>query len=111
MSGLLPISNRRTDERDHTMAMESIKYSPRADVIDTILNEKEASLMHIGTQSSFALNQTGLKIWNLLKEGVGLDEIAEELAETFDVGLERATQDTMDLIENLLAFDLITPVE
>jgi len=93
------------------MTTESLKYRPNPDVIDTVLNEKEASLMHLGTQSSFALNQTGLKIWTLLKEGCDINKIAEKVHETFDVGLEQARQDTISLVENLLAFELIAPAE
>ncbi|WP_456419049.1 HPr-rel-A system PqqD family peptide chaperone [Thermovibrio sp.] len=53
------------------------------------------------TGSSFTVNQTGLFILKLLKEGKSQEEIVEALTEEFDVSREEASRDLIDFLEQL----------
>ena len=53
------------------------------------------------TGSSFTVNQTGLFILKLLKEGKSQEEIVEALTEEFDVSREEAARDLIDFLEQL----------
>ena len=53
------------------------------------------------TGSSFTVNQTGLFILKLLKEGKSQEEIVEALTQEFDVSREEAARDLIDFLEQL----------
>ncbi|RKQ63855.1 PqqD family protein of HPr-rel-A system [Thermovibrio guaymasensis] len=53
------------------------------------------------TGSSFTVNQTGLFILKLLKEGKSQEEIVEALTEEFDVSRGEAARDLIDFLEQL----------
>ncbi len=53
------------------------------------------------TGSSFTVNQTGLFILKLLKEGKSQEEIVEALTENFEVTKEEAARDLIDFLEQL----------
>ncbi|ADU96902.1 HPr-rel-A system PqqD family peptide chaperone [Thermovibrio ammonificans] len=53
------------------------------------------------TGNSFTVNQTGLFIIKLLKEGKSEEEIVQALTEEFDVSPEEARRDLVDFIEQL----------
>ena len=53
------------------------------------------------TGSSFTVNQTGLFILKLLKEGKSQEEIVEVLTQEFDVSREEAARDLIDFLEQL----------
>ncbi|WP_456341501.1 HPr-rel-A system PqqD family peptide chaperone [Thermovibrio sp.] len=53
------------------------------------------------TGSSFTVNQTGLFILKLLKEGKSQEEVVEALTEEFDVSREEAARDLIDFLEQL----------
>lgn len=89
------------------MNIAECKFQASREVIDTILDKDEAALMHLGTKLSYALNQTGLRIWCLLKEGRTIDEIVERLHEEFDVEREQARTGVVNFIKELLSFKLI----
>ncbi len=93
------------------MIVEHLRFQSNPEVIDTVLDENEATLMHLETKLSYALNGTALRIWSLLKQGRTIDEIAEKIHEEFDVNRERVRKDAKKLIEDLLAFKLIVPIE
>jgi hypothetical protein len=64
-------------------------------------------LIHPETKLSYALNRTGLKIWHLLKEGRSIEEMVEKLQEEFEVNLDQAKRDVVNLIQELLSLKLI----
>lgn len=93
------------------MNIEKRRFQQNPEVIDTVLDKDEATLMHLGTKLSYALNQTGLRIWCLLKEGCTTHEIVERLYEEFDVEREQARKGVINFIEELLSFKLILEKE
>lgn len=67
----------------------------------------EAVLLHLDTEQYYSLNETGVRIWQLLDEGRSVDETCARMAEEFDVEDALVRADVLALIEELKAADLI----
>jgi hypothetical protein len=83
------------------------KAIPDPDVVITELENKEAVLLHLGTKHYFTLNETGLRIWQMLGEGLTFGEISGRLIEEFDVSPAKAQESVLKLIGELNAEKLI----
>ncbi len=59
------------------------------------------------TGNSFNANETGLYILDRLKAGAAIPAIAGELGEQYDIDIETAEQDILQLIETLRSNYLI----
>ena len=86
-----------------------IKTDP--DVVITELEDKEAVLLHLGTKMYFTLNETGLRIWQLMSSGLTPGEISTRLPEEFDVTPEKARESVLNLISELIAAKLVRVVD
>ena len=87
------------------------KVKPDPDVVCTELGNKEAVLLHLKTKMYYSLNETGLRIWQLLNDGLTLNEISERLQQEFDVTPEKARESVMNLINELIAEKLVEVVD
>lgn len=56
------------------------------------------------------LNGTGAIVWEVLAGGGSLDAAIDGIARHFDIPRETAASDVSNLIKELLALNLITPV-
>jgi hypothetical protein len=83
------------------------KATPDPDVVITELENQEAVLLHLRTKHYFTLNATGLRIWQLLVEGLSFNAISERLSEEFDVTPAKAQESVLKLISELDAEKLI----
>ena len=61
------------------------KATADPDTLYSELQEGEAVLLHLGTHSYYGLNQTGVRIWQLMSQGLTLAEICQALEDQFDV--------------------------
>lgn len=59
----------------------------------------------------YILNETGLRIWQLLNDALTLNEISEKLQEEFDVAPEKAKESVVNLIEELITEKLVEVVD
>jgi hypothetical protein len=66
------------------------RMKPAPDVVVTGLENKEAVLLHLGTKMYYSLNETGLRIWQILGSNLTIEEISERLQGEFDVTPEKA---------------------
>jgi hypothetical protein len=69
----------------------------------------EALVLHLAHNTCFALNPTGLLIWQRLAAGDTLTQIATCVADTFDTDIQSARRDLDAFIDALLSSGLITP--
>ena len=60
-----------------------------------------AVLLNLDTKYYFNLNETGLRIWQILEESQNPLEIAERLANEYEVEVERARASVIKLMEDL----------
>lgn len=67
----------------------------------------ETVILHLKSGTYFGLDPVGARIWQLMGEGKALDAICEAMLNEYDVSREELERDTMNLVEDLLARDLI----
>ena len=87
------------------------KVEPDTDVVITELEGNEAVLLHLGTKMYFTLNETGLRIWQMLSGGLANGEISEKIQEEFDVTPEQAKESVINLIDELITEKLVKVVD
>ena len=73
---------------------------PSADVVFRKLGDA-AVLVHLGTNDIFELNDTGVRIWDLVLQQLPEDDIVRTLVEEFDVDETPARRESGALIEEL----------
>lgn len=76
------------------------KVRPHPEVVDTEL-DGEIVLLHLESKTYYSLNLTGMRIWQVLKQGLSLKEISQRLQEEFEVDAERADRSVLDLVTEL----------
>ena len=74
-------------------------------------NNEYSVLQHLGTKMYYSLNETGLRIWQSLNDGLTLNEISERLQDEFDVTPEKAKESVVNLIDELVAEKLVEFVD
>ncbi len=84
----------------------STRFQGAQDVVFTAM-EDEAVLLHLGTRKYYGLNETGTRIWQLVQIGSSLSEMAQALAEEYEVSAEEALEAVTSLCSELLDEGLI----
>ena len=84
------------------------KIKPDPDVVVTELDDKEAVLLHLGTKMYFTLNETGIRIWQLLSEGHSIGEASETIHNEYDILPDAAQKSVLNLTQELIAEKLVT---
>lgn len=74
---------------------------PDDDVVSRRL-EDEVVLVHLRTNRIYTLNETGARLWELLKDGRGRAEIEEQLLQEFEVERDQL-QEEVERIVSLLS--------
>ena len=59
------------------------------------------------TGESFSLNDSAMKIINLLRKGNDTESVATQLSEDFDVDFNDSYTDTLEFVEKLKYFGLV----
>jgi hypothetical protein len=77
--------------------VEDNQSRPSPDVVARRL-ERAGVLVHLPTNRIFELNETGIRVWELLAGGQDADRIVSRLVEEFDVDIERAAIEVNDLL-------------
>ncbi len=83
------------------------RLKPDPEVVITELEDKDAVLLHLGTKGYFTLNDTGLRIWQMMNSGLTPREIGERLQSEFDVSPEKADESVLKLIGELINEKLV----
>ncbi|MGQ3685926.1 MAG: PqqD family protein [Candidatus Loosdrechtia sp.] len=83
------------------------RVKPDPDVVITELEDKEAVLLHLGTKMYFTLNETGLRIWQMLNSGLTPEEVIERFLSEFDVSPEKARESILNLVNELIREKLV----
>ncbi len=64
-------------------------------------------LVDLRTNAIFELNDTGMRVWELIVEGLGLDAMAARLAEEFEVSAADGLTASRQLVDELRAEGLL----
>lgn len=76
-------------------------YRPNSEVVSTQLEEAESVLLNLETQQYYSLNETGSRIWELLKSGDDAQSIAASIAEEWDVTHQEALEHVRSFLQKL----------
>lgn len=84
------------------MPSSKTSWVPNPDLVFTKLDEQEGVLLHLKTKQYFSLNETGVRIWELLEEQQHAPAgIASALAEEYDVEQEEALRYVRRFLEEM----------
>lgn len=86
------------------------KIKPDPDVVVTELDDKEAVLLHLGTKMYYTLNETGIRIWQLLSEGHSISETSETIHNEYDIMSDAAQKSVLNITQELIAQKLVTQI-
>ena len=104
MHGLSYIKSPIRGAMEDAITTEDIVIAPG---VRETASEDGAVLLDIEQGICFSLNPVGLKIWQLLKTGHSVHEIADELAQAFPVSRSQLLSDIVEFIQSLEAKRLI----
>jgi hypothetical protein len=79
------------------LSRQDLSLRPSPDVIARRL-DRAGVLVHLTTNRIFELNETGIRIWELLSEQKDVDQIVEQLVDEFEVDGQEAARE----LENFL---------
>lgn len=84
----------------------STRFTGAQDVVFTA-SEDESVLLHLSTREYYGLNETGTRIWQLVQIGSSVSEMADALADEYEVSTEDAREAVVGLCRELLEAGLI----
>jgi Coenzyme PQQ synthesis protein D (PqqD) len=94
-----------TDHADQPDGRDE-RLRPSPDVVSRRL-DGAGVLVHLPTNRIFELNETGIRIWELLSDGRDHAGVVNHLVEEFDVDAERAGRELNDLLHRFQREGLI----
>ena len=68
----------------------------------------EVVLLDLASERYFGLDPVGARIWNLLDQGLSLQQVLETLCTEYDAPRERLQSDLLDLVTQLADAGLVT---
>lgn len=78
------------------------RYTPAAHILFSQLHQ-EGVLLNLKSEQYFGLDEVGTKIWQGCQNGRTLEEIADQLADEYEVSWEQLTDDLLTYVQELLA--------
>jgi hypothetical protein len=84
------------------------KIKPDPDVVVTELDDQEAVLLHLGTKMYYTLNETGIRIWQLLSEGHSISEASDGIHNEYDITPDAAQKSVLSITQELIVEKLVT---
>lgn len=90
------------------MHTTDILLQPDPNVVSTKLSDDEMVLLHVVTKQYYTLNETGVRIWDLLQAGKHAAEISIALEAEYTVEPEHASRCVSTFIEALKRESLVS---
>ena len=84
------------------------RYRPTPDALFATLSDG-AVVLDIQTKQYFSLNETGARVWALIREGREVEDIIYTLLAEYDVTREAAEEAVTSLVKSLVGEKLIEP--
>jgi hypothetical protein len=86
---------------------QTTTYEPSSDVVFTPLDDGEGVLLHLLTREYYTLNESGVRIWELLAEGENVDAITDALNKGDTGTVDEARRFVAEYVEELLKEGLV----
>lgn len=90
--------------------MRTIPFSARTKVSDGILFREldgESVILSLDAETYFGLDEVGTRVWELLRVGPTIQAAYETLCSEYDVDSQQLRRDLEDLLDQLIAHQLI----
>ena len=68
----------------------------------------ETVLLDLASESYFGLDEVGTRIWQLLKDGAGREQVVDTLLDEYEVERDVLENDVSELLERLAEAGLVT---
>jgi hypothetical protein len=91
--------------------MQHITLAHQARPNDEVLFQEvagEAVLLNLASERYFGLDPVGTHIWGLINRNLTLQQVHQDLCDTYDASPEKLQQDLLVLIDQLAEAGLIT---
>jgi hypothetical protein len=88
--------------------VNAMNVLPSKDVVFTDFDGDEGILVDLNTKKYYQLNETAMLVWKGLENGKSVVEIAEEVANEYEVTVDHATQSVERLLTNFQSYKLVT---
>jgi Coenzyme PQQ synthesis protein D (PqqD) len=73
--------------------------------------EDEAVLLNLETKTYYTLNKPAIYVWQLLGNGININEIVQRVREEFELDSETAEKNVRDLIDELVREKLVKVID
>jgi len=87
-------------EQAHQLKAPAAQLRPSPEVVARRL-DRTGVLVHLRTNGVFELNETGIRIWELIAEGRSHQEIVSQLVQEFEVDAARASAQLDECVDRL----------
>lgn len=87
---------------------ERTVLTPQTEVIQTKLADGDTVLLDMSSRRYFSLNETGARVWDLLKAGRTMAEITADLQQRYEVGADAAAASVERIVSELVSQQLLS---
>lgn len=95
---------------NYLATMTDMERHPSFEVSADVLSQEvdgETVLLDLAGEAYFGLNEVGSRVWQLLKQDHGFNELLDLLEDEFDVPRDRLEADVADLMESLVKAGIV----
>ncbi len=93
------------------MPSEEARWNPKRSDIAAKVLDGEAVIINLVRGTYYSMDGVGAAVWELLETGCTLAELTAAITQSYGASAERARQDLLVLVENLLAEGLIVEAD
>jgi hypothetical protein len=84
-----------------------MRYNPRTDNTAATVIDGEAIIVNLTTGVYYSMDKVGAEVWQMMEQGLSLEQISAAVAARYDVTADRAVADIEALTAKLVAEDLV----
>ena len=92
--------------QEKNLTLEQARVLPNPEVVAKRLDE-DLVVIHLGTDQIYSLNSSAARFWELLENGLDVQEAKKQLTEEFDVPMEQLEQDISATLASLVENQLV----
>lgn len=86
-------------------------FRPREEEVASKVIDGEAIIINLANGVYYSMDKVGALVWDLLQTGYSLEEVIAAVTGQYDVGREQAESNVRDLVQELVAENLVVASE
>lgn len=83
------------------------QLAPQDHVVFTEFDGTEGILVDLNTKKYYQLNETATLIWKGLDQGLGINDIADQIVATYEITPSDARRNVDATLEKLISYNLV----